>query len=330
MLSRTTLTYSNAPLSLNWKDGNLIDWVDGGSVYSLDGTFKASGRGYAYRFDAAIQSDNGAYAVIYEKLGTKALLLKNGDIVRELNRSYYCANEYEYPIAFVNIRGNYAIIHCPEEYNQIEVEDIETGRRITATRNRKPMDCFHSRFRVNDANTMLINAGWVWHPNGIAEVYAIEKALKDSSVFDTLSYDLPINVEVTSAEFLDNDLILLASPSEEPFDYEEVNNKTLLNAKELGLFSIQKDEFIKKVKVDFKMGTQVPLDMNYAIDLYEYPKLIDINTGKIVQQFEDIYSGKQNLAILQNEDKVPPIAIDKVNQRVAIANGKTIELLEFN
>ncbi len=329
MISRRTLEYDNPPASLNWRGNDLVDWVNGGSIYSLNGEFQHSGRAYSYRFDSAIQSNNGIYAVIYEKLGTKGLLLKNGEIIRELNRSFYQANAYEYPIEFIKIDNEYSIVHCPEEYNQIEIENVETGLRITSNSEREPGDCFHSRFRVNDSNTKLINAGWVWHPVGILEIYDLQKAIKDNTLFDRPKSDFPINTEVCSAEFLDDDLLIISSSDEQPFDDEDLNDKINLNSKQLGIFSIKQNAFVKKINVDFKLGTQIPIDENFVIDLYEYPKLIDLNSGEIKQRFKDINSGKQDLAIIHHIDCVPPIAIDRLNKRIAIANRNKIELLEF-
>ena len=329
MITRRTIEYDNPPASLNWRGNDLIDWVSGGSIYSLNGEFQHSGRAYGYKFDAAIQSDNGVYVVIYEKLGTKGLLLKNGEIIRELNRSFYQADAYEYPIVFFKLDGEYSIIHCPEEYNQIEIDDVETGHRITSNSGRKPGDCFHSRFRVNNSNTKLINAGWVWHPVGILEIYDLQKAIKDNTLFDNPKARLPINTEVCSAEFLNDDLLIISSSDEEPFDDEDLNDKVNLNPRQLGLFSIKQNAFVKKVNVDFKLGTQIPIDENFVLDLYEFPKLIDLNSGEIKQKLEDIYSGKQDLAIIHHVNSIPPIAIDRLTMRIAIANGNKIELLNF-
>jgi hypothetical protein len=329
MITRRTIEYDNPPASLNWRGNDLIDWVSGGSIYSLNGEFKNSGRAYSYKFDSAIQSNNGVYAVIYEKLGTKGLLLKNGEIIRELNRSFYQANVYEYPIELIKLDNEYSIIHCPEEYNQIEIENVETGLRITSDSEREPGDCFHSRFRVNNSNTKLVNAGWVWHPVGILETYDLQKAIEDNTLFDSPKSNLPINTEVCSAEFLNDDLLIISSSNEEPFDDEDLNDKVNLNPRQLGLFSIEQNAFVKKINVDFKLGTQIPIDENFVIDLYEYPKLIDLNSGEIKQKFVDINSGKQDLAIIHHIEKVPPIAIDRLNRRFAIGNGNKIELLEI-
>ena len=325
MITRKTIEFNTPPLSLNWIGDHLIDWINGGSLYSLNGEFKHSNRTYGFKFDAAIQSDNGIYSVIYEKLGTKGLLLKNGEIIREINRSYYQADAYEFPLAFVKLKSNeYALIHCPDKYNQIEIDSIESGKRLTAIDNREVADCFHSRFRVNKANTSLINAGWVWHPVGILKIYNIEKALIDNVILDSPKSNYPINTEVSSAEFLDNDLIVISSSDEEPFDDEDLNDKVNLNPKQLGLYSIEQNKFLKKIDVDYKTGTIIPIDENHVLDLYEYPKLIDLNTGAILQEFKDVNSGNQDMAIV---GKVPPIAIDRENRRIAIGNGNKIEVL---
>lgn len=328
MLKRTTLEFEAPPSSLNWRNGALVDWVKGGSLYHLNGDFQSGKRIYSYHFDAAIQSDDEVYAIIYERLGTKGLVLKNGEIVREINRSFYHADVYEYPISFLKSKESHLLIHCPQEYNQIEIEDIETGTRVTSISNRTPDDCFHSRFKINASNTFLINAGWVWHPVGILEIYDIQKGIANNTVLDNPKNIIPINSEVCSAEFLNEDLVIISSSNEESFD-NELSDENNLHPNQIGLFSIARNKFVKKVNVSFKLGTQIPIDENYTIDLYEHPKLIDLNSGEIKSRFEDINSGKQDSAIIHHIEKIPPIAFDKRNKKIAIANGSRIELLEF-
>src|SRR6476660_7385493 len=84
--------------SLSWCGDELVDWVGGARRFSLDGAEQRAAVHYAYRFDSAIASPDGRFSVIYERQGTKGLLLDNGKIVRELNRSFYCADAYEYPL----------------------------------------------------------------------------------------------------------------------------------------------------------------------------------------------------------------------------------------
>ena len=67
--------------------------------------------------------------MIFTSLGTKGLLLKMPhQLIREVNRSYYCADAYEYPAVFYqNSQIRTFLIHCPQEYCRLEVEDVETG-----------------------------------------------------------------------------------------------------------------------------------------------------------------------------------------------------------
>ncbi len=52
------------------------------------------------------------------------MLLKKDEVLREINRSYYFADVTEYPIAFVKVNGEYAIIHCPDAYNKNKLDYI--------------------------------------------------------------------------------------------------------------------------------------------------------------------------------------------------------------
>lgn len=115
----------------------------GNVEYRLDGTVTGPQVIWTYRFNAAVPSVSGQYVVIYEKLGTKGLLVRNGNLVRELNRSFYCATAYEYPVAFASLpNGREILIHCPDEYNRIDFEDAETGARLTGGSERKLTDFF--------------------------------------------------------------------------------------------------------------------------------------------------------------------------------------------
>ena len=85
--------------SLCWAGESLVDWAAGGITFHLDGKIEPRPVYYAHPFNSAVTSPCGTYAVIYERLGTKGVLLKRGKVLRELNRSYYHASAYEYPVA---------------------------------------------------------------------------------------------------------------------------------------------------------------------------------------------------------------------------------------
>jgi len=91
--------------SLCWRGDDLVDWVGGGRVFATDGTERPARVRYGYRFDAATTSPDGRFAVIYERMGTKGLLLDDGRIVRELNRSFDFANAHEFPVVLFNDQG---------------------------------------------------------------------------------------------------------------------------------------------------------------------------------------------------------------------------------
>src|ERR1700730_12266803 len=95
-----------------WLDTEIVDWASSGQLYSLDEKEKQLWKSYyAYDFASSIISYDGQYAFIYKKLGTKGLLLKGGELIREINRSYYCASSYEYPAVFVTIKEITYLVH---------------------------------------------------------------------------------------------------------------------------------------------------------------------------------------------------------------------------
>ena len=182
---RTTILLDKrpAPRSLSWEGDVLVDWAGGGARYGLDGSYGPSGVYFAYRFDRAITSSDARFQVLYETLGTKALVLEHGKILREINRSYYHAGVYEYPIALLLVEGRHLIAHCPNEYNELEIEDVLTGEVLTR-RSTKACDFFHSRLQASPDSRFLLSAGWVWHPLDAIQVYSISDALHAPSLLD--------------------------------------------------------------------------------------------------------------------------------------------------
>lgn len=84
--------------SLVWQNGKFMDWVSGDVEYDLSGLKRGPTVSYPYRFDAAIVSPSGSFVALCERLGTKAIILGPDRMLREINRSYYHAEVYEYPI----------------------------------------------------------------------------------------------------------------------------------------------------------------------------------------------------------------------------------------
>jgi hypothetical protein len=213
--------------SLCWRGDDVIDWVGGGRALALDGTEQRASVCYAYRFDAATASRDGRFAVIYERLGTKGLVLKDGNILREIDRSFYHADDYEYPVAlFCEPGGRLLLAHCPRSYCSVELEEAETGRQLTASAERRPSDFFHSRLVASPHGKRLLSAGWAWHPLGITEFFGVARALADPRHLDRGDRVSPYSgygglAEEGSACWLDDDRIVVGA-SDEPEDPEEV------------------------------------------------------------------------------------------------------------
>lgn len=66
---------------------------------------KAVFTSYGPSFDGVVAAQDGRHVSIYQRLGTKALLLRDGKLAYELDRSYYNAQVFEYPIGFVPLPG---------------------------------------------------------------------------------------------------------------------------------------------------------------------------------------------------------------------------------
>ena len=181
---RIVLPTPGAPQSLCWSGDTLVDWASGGILHGLDGRSVGPHVRYAYHFDAAVMSPDGRHAVLYERLGTKALLLKQGKILRELHRSFYHAHVYEYPVALHTLPGGRTLLaHCPDEYCRLELEDAETGERLTR-RDGRPADVFHSRLQFSRDGRFLLSAGWVWHPVDVVQVFDVSRALEQPASLD--------------------------------------------------------------------------------------------------------------------------------------------------
>jgi hypothetical protein len=311
--------------SLCWIDDALIDWVGGGQVLHLDGTLEAPRVNYAFRFDSAVTSSCGEFAVIYEKLGTKALVLRQGEVIREIDRSFYHAHVYEYPIAiFRSPSGQVLIAHCPDQYCRLELEDIETGERIGNSGKRKPRDFFHSRLRVSPNGRWLLSGGWVWHPFSMVEVFDLEAAIGTADALDT-PIGLPeIDGEVGAAEFLPNDQILIAT-SEESLNEEHA----AIRSNEIAVIDVATRQVISRSLTEQRVGSLMPLDEDVAVGFLEHPKLFSLRTGAVLQRWETIKSGNQTSSIIWGGMSTPPIATDVAHRRFAVADESCVYVVQL-
>ncbi|SEM10142.1 hypothetical protein SAMN05444354_111165 [Stigmatella aurantiaca] len=312
-IERTFIPTRSPPGSLCWFEDALIDWSSGGIVYSLDGRVTDPSVRYAYRFDRAVMSSDGRYTVLYEVLGTKGLVLKEGKVLREINRSFYHATAYEYPVALHTLpSGRTILAHCPDEYCRIELEDAETGQRLTQRTSQSP-DFFHSRLQFRGDGRFLLSAGWIWHPVDSVLVFDVTRALEQP---ESLDDGEPLETgewcsELHSAAFGDQDTLVLSS-----------------SELRLGLYSLTERRLLSEAPVEQVVGTMMVMGA-HVVSFFEHPTLIELKTGRAVERWPDLATGTQCGSILHHLPALPPLALDPVGRRFAVGTEKGIEVVRF-
>jgi len=316
--------------SLVWRGDELVDIVGGGIRYALDGSSTGGFVNYAFTFDRATTSPSGDFSVIYTDLGTKALVLRrDGSIVREVDRSFYFADRYEYPMALATVDGRDLLVHCPRSYCRIEIEEVESGKVLTERDSKPSKDFFHSRLAVSPDGRYLLSAGWFWRPYSGLLGYDINEALRRPEHLDEpglVGWD-DFESEVGSTAFLGSDCVVVAAAVEDPRDEDEPETGPL--PRELGLWSIAENRWLSRVNVDGPIGTIMAIDRTSCLSLYEHPKLIDLATGEVTASWPEIESGTQVDSFVTDRMDVPPTALDPAHRRFAIASAETITVVDL-
>lgn len=219
LLHRATTIKCQHVSTLLWDGDELAD-VTSNLRMRLDGTISRATRTTGYPFDRAegVRAGDMFWSVAYGNRGTKGLLMKNGNIHRELNRSFYFAHAYDYPLTVaLGPAGRVVVIHCPNSFNTIEVEDAETGT-VLAMKKSRDME-FHSRLTVSRDGRYLLDGGWFWHPLGGAWVCDLAALLRPDgacaeSTQSASDCSFSFGAEIDSAAFLGNDEVVLTSTGE--------------------------------------------------------------------------------------------------------------------
>jgi hypothetical protein len=298
--------------SLLWEGDTLVDWVSGGKRIGLDGMVQPSGVHYGYRFDSAIASRSGRFVIVFEKLGTKALLLDRGNLLRELDRSYYFADTYEFPVAFTVLPdGREAIVRCPREYCRIDIEVADTGECLTNHLARKPEDMFHSRLAASPQAKWLTSAGWIWHPFNTAVLWSLEAVLRDPTVLDGTGIPLALDNEVESLAFLDEEHLAIGL-RREGISGQKADEK-------LSVLSIPDGKAINQTRLFSPSGTLIPFSHDTILSLYEHPRLLRVSDGSVAREWPHLSSGKQQSSLIHHLDPIPAFAKHPTRPIFAIA-----------
>ncbi|MEV1062810.1 hypothetical protein [Streptomyces sp. NPDC050263] len=315
--------------SLVWQGGDLVDVV-GGRAWNRDGAERraATGRGSEFdKFDRCVVSPSGRYSVVYAERGADALLLEGAIPLRELTRDSYHDEDFDYPVALTALPdGREILVHCPEEYNVLQIEDAASGQRLTPG-TREAKDVFHSRLSVSGDGRRLLVAGWVWHPYGIAEVFDLEAALTDPAVLDghgVLPMEPGIDAEVVSACWLDDDRLAVAT-GEEFLDDEDV---PALGPRQIGVWSLSGRAWVHRSSVDFEVGTLIA-GGGRVVSLHGHPRLIDVRTGEVLEEWPEVAIPRREGAYGVTHIPTPVAALHPDGTHLAVAQDENIALVRL-
>jgi hypothetical protein len=327
-LTHLTFAHNHRPTALAWVGDRLVDPIGGGSSVGLDGSTTERRLIWAFPFDRAQMCGDGATTVLYTVLGTKGLVVTS-DRVREINRSYYHADVYEYPVASGRLgNGEDVLVHCPEDYNRLVIERLADGTVLAAATD-AAADVFHSRLRISPDGRHLLSAGWVWHPYGVIEVFDLDAALTDHSTLDRGDQALSraIDGEVESACWLTGDeIVVSANPEEESFDGDLAG---VLVPGEIGVWSIVEQAWVARSPFAGHTGTLHAFGDN-VLALYEHPKVIDPRRGVVLAAWPDLATGRQTSSIIpRGSAPVPPVAVDDRRLRFAVADGDRVTVVSL-
>jgi hypothetical protein len=318
--------------SLVWIGGELFDVAAGWRHLPLDGSAPSSRcNGYGASFDAAVTSPSEDVVALVASVGTKGLLLgRDARILREIDRSDYRAAAYRYPVALLTLPdGDTGIVHCPEQYNRLEIENATTGQRLSASDAREPKDVFHSRLAVSPSGRYLLSAGWVWHPWGCLFVYDLHQALRHPQLLDGFGdvFDLRglIQAEVSGACFIGDDVLI--STSDEPNEPETPDD---LAPNMLVRWSSTDRRFAWRRQLDHCAGDLLPVDGG-VLAVNGHPRLFDATTGDLVHAWPDLPTGLADGSITWEKTFTGParIAIDKTGPRFAYTDGQRVVIVTW-
>lgn len=327
--------------SLCFRGDTLVDWVGGGRTFELDGSEAHGHVAYSYRFDAVAAAPDGRHVVLYERLGTKGLVLKDGKILRQIDRDFYHADAYEFPVAIFSLPdGRLCLAHCPEHYCQLELDELETGQRLTAGVERDPEDFFHSRLSPSPGGTRLASAGWLWHPWDAVSVYDVQATLVDPRHLDSIHGVSPHTrnvclAEESAAAWLDEDHLIVAASTEDedPEEASEAGGGPRLLPGGLAVFNVRTGACVRATpKRNEPAGILMPVGPEHAVSFYGHPKLLSLTTGEPVLQWSDLRTGRQASSILwhlKGEDVPPPMALDPRGARFAVADEHRIVIIRL-
>ncbi|MCC6750302.1 MAG: hypothetical protein IT371_21740 [Deltaproteobacteria bacterium] len=326
--------------SLCWRGDDLVDWARGGATWTAERGFVAAGRSWGYgRLNAATTDPTGRWAVVHERTGTAGLLLRDGQVVRELHRSLYHADAYDYPVCLFSGPARRTLLaHCPDSYARLEIEDAETGERLTRSPARKEADFFHSRLAVSPGSRRLLSAGWVWHPWDAVVWFDLSAALGDPTLLDALEgASCSRNVclaEESSAAWLDDDLLLLGGSGapEDPEEAAWANREypgPRLRPNGLAIYDTALRRYVASLELGYPPGAMMPVGPQHVVTFFQHPRLVSLASGKVVHEWADLATGEAVSSIVLDRPQ-PVLALDPPRARFAVGSPGGIDVVTID
>jgi hypothetical protein len=305
--------------SLAWWGDDLIDWL-GGRRVTLAGDVQHFGVGSTYRFDAAV--GHGDLGVTYESLGTKGRVVRwNGtlpsrqfvplglDELREIDRSYYHADDYVFPICVFTLPdGRAAIAHCPRAYDRLDLE-LPDGTLLTP-RDTPRQDCFHSRLEASVDGRWLLCNGWVWHPANVVHVFDVARALAEPGYLSTGGVALDSHADLYDA------------------DEDGVHAATLVGDRlvcatraQLAVYALPGGERLHLHDLAEAPGTQLMAwGDGHVVAFDGHPRVIELATGAVVHRWSGLDGGPglHQPSVAMQPPGPPWVARDPAHERFAL------------
>jgi hypothetical protein len=311
--------------SLCWCGDELVDFVDGGVRYRLDGS--KSARLFEARpdFDAAICSDDEKFVVLYQRRGEKGLILR-GNASHPIKRDGYYSSVHDYPIAIWKwVDGRYVMAHCPESYNRLEIDYLDTGERITTRLNESP-DYFHSRLSISPDGRYLMSCGWFWGSYEWIQAYDLSHVSQDPEKLDQPISPVLHGISQHDAEIDNIGAAVFMSPEHALISaYVEGKNRDSYQA----IWNIRSNQVCSMQRINESANSIMPLNSNHSINFYETPYLVELSTGQIIFSWHELDAGKSNEAKVYRNLKGIYIATDPKHSRFAVASNNELWVVMF-
>ncbi|MGW2382543.1 hypothetical protein [Streptomyces sp. NPDC001658] len=314
-----------APKSLVWQGDELVS-AAGGRGLGRGGVEREEALAESYYFDAGTTSASGRYSALYHERGIEGVLLERGRVVRELHRFDELAGDYDYPLALGALSdGREVVVHCPDEYNALQIEDAASGERLTVGE-REPQDVFHSRLSLSPDGRYLLSVAWLWHPFGVAMVYDTARALTDPGTLDgdgLVPTADAANGEVTAGCWLDADRLVLATGTE-----AGGADESELPPGRLGVWSMSEGRWLHRNPLAHaEPGVLLLPRDDQVVSFRGHPRLIDTATGRLVAEWPEVVFPVKDTCFSAEDIPSPVAALHPDGTRLAVAQTDSIALI---